>query len=85
LSNLREHSKQNWRSQGCLEQINAGSLQRIADAAELIADNYQRLLDDVKRYKEYHHGNLNRINNLNHRIAGFKAVITRLKNGKKKA
>ncbi len=85
MADLREHSKQNWISKGCLDQINAGSLQRIADATELMAKNYQQLLTDIERYKIYQKENLDQIDSLDRRISAYKAVITRLKNRKEKA
>jgi len=51
MPNQREHSKQNWASGGSVEEINSGSLQRIADATEIMAQNYVTLQNDLKWYK----------------------------------
>lgn len=50
--NFREASKLNWSnsdpdSPHSLDQINVGSLQRIADACELMAKTYQKLTREL--------------------------------------
>ena len=55
MPNFKEHSKDyNWNSTGAIEHINAGSLQRIADATEKMAGNYVRMENDLERYKRWY-------------------------------
>jgi len=77
--NQREASKQNWNSGDTREDINSGSLQRIADATELMASNYQKLLTDAQSSKEAYHKSIERERKLERRIAALKGVITRIK------
>ncbi|MFB1500845.1 hypothetical protein [Thiocapsa sp. N5-Cardenillas] len=44
MSDLRDNSKGTWTGDGRLDHINAGSLQRIADAVEKVALRYDELL-----------------------------------------
>ncbi len=50
--NFKEASKQVWTSNNSTEHINAGSLQRIADACELMAKNYTSMQNDLKWAKD---------------------------------
>jgi hypothetical protein len=45
MATLREASKQKWTSKNTIEHINAGSLQRIADATEAMAKKLHRDAD----------------------------------------
>ena len=51
MANFRDNSKASWAGSGCVEHINAGSLQRIADACELMATDYRRLQQNVTYYE----------------------------------
>lgn len=81
MANLRELSKQNFESaQGnTLEAISTGSLQRIADATELMAKDYSRMQTDLKFYKDKYLQKCKEIENLENRIAAYKGVVTKLK------
>lgn len=48
----REASKKVWNSSdpGRMDEINMGSLQRIADACELMAKNHARLIEERNLY-----------------------------------
>lgn len=51
----KDESKENYGSDADIfnnEQLQTGALLRIADAAEKMAENYDRLLRDVKYWKE---------------------------------
>lgn len=65
-----------------LEQINTGCLQRIADSTELMARNYNAILQDLGTYKRWYKEQLDEIETLNRRISSLKGVITKLKNQK---
>lgn len=81
-NNHREISKMVYRIRGdkpTIEEINCGSLQRLADAAELMATNFLRLQSDVEYLTKR-----NKIlkENLEHekkRISAYKGQITKLK------
>ncbi len=51
--NAREASKQNWTASGTIESINQGSLQRIADACELMAQGHAKLISYRDRYEKW--------------------------------
>lgn len=54
--NIREHSRKNFIAEFTYEAINAGSLQRIADAVEKVAISHiqmEQQLDELKKQKEY--------------------------------
>ena len=52
---LRDESKKTFTTTHCptLNEINTGSLQRIADASELMAKDRQRLVGERDRYKRW--------------------------------
>ena len=80
----REESRIDWgtREGGTplsLDQIQAGALLRIADASEKMAQNYQGLLDERNRLRRSISAVREDRNHLRHRIAGYKAAITRMK------
>jgi len=80
--NQREASQQNWGTRDLMptqEQINTGCLQRIADAAELMAKNHAQLVrerDDYERRLRTIRGEVNRLDRSN---AALRGVITRMK------
>lgn len=51
MTTLREESRKDFTSNGTLENINAGTLQRIADATELMAKRHSELLSEIDRLK----------------------------------
>lgn len=69
------------------DRINTGSLQRIADATELMAKNYRQLLEDAAYYKERYNESLQTRKTMLRRISALKGVITKLQrriiNGKR--
>lgn len=62
------------------EDVNTGSLQRIADATELMASNYLRLQADLNMYKKWHKESQEGEAKMVRRISALQGVITRLKN-----
>lgn len=79
MPNCREESKQNWISRGNTEDINAGSMQRMADALELIAKDRQKLIDDKEYYQESAKRYQECYENEQRRVAALKGVITKLR------
>jgi hypothetical protein len=83
-TDFRKMSKTEYSSEAhTTDNINIGSLQRIADATELMAKNYQSLLNDVKYYKERYNESLDTRKKLIRRISALRGAITRLKKGRK--
>lgn len=78
--NFQESSRKNWTSDRSVEHINAGSLQRIADAMEKVALNYDELLRDKKRAEEARDYWRNRADRLASRVSALKGVITKMRN-----
>ncbi len=79
--NLREASKQTYNAAHPpdLATINAGSLQRIADATELMAQNHATLIRERDLYQRQADEFAARIEDLLRTQAAHKAWITRLK------
>lgn len=79
VANIREASRATWDSRGSIEHINAGSLQRIADATEKMASSYDSMRESrdwaVKRADEYQ-SDLKKAHN---RISALKGVITKMR------
>ncbi len=63
-----------------VEQINCGSLQRIADATELMAKNYAKMERDLRWYKENYPRRNAQIEKLERSNSALRGVITRMKN-----
>lgn len=81
MSDLREMSRRTWtQTDNSTEQINTGSLQRIADATELMAKRYQDLLDENQRYKGYCNDYQRKILKRDRTISALRGQITKLKN-----
>ena len=83
----RDESKRNYaieESQLTLNHLNAGSLQRIADATELMAKNYLALQEEAARYKRWYEGERKSRHELELQRAALKGVITKLKKAAKK-
>lgn len=76
---LRDSSKQNWAGGSTLEQINAGSLQRIADASEIMASNFVSLQNDRDWYKKRHEEEKTRRQRLEHSNAALRGHIKHIK------
>lgn len=79
MANLREASKDTWIGNGTIEHINAGSLQRIADATEAMSKNYVGLQSTCDWYKKNYREEQERRQKLERRLNSLKGYITRLK------
>lgn len=82
MSNFTESSRQKWMSSNTFEHINAGSLQRIADATEKMAFRYDELIREKTRLQELEQFWRSRIHKLERRVASLRGYITRLKKKK---
>lgn len=76
--NQREASRQNYTATNTTEDINSGCLQRIADATEKMALNYDKLISDRDWYKNLYN-NREYTRRLEKQNSAYKGVITKLK------
>lgn len=79
MGNMREASKKHWHSSDTIQEINAGSLQRIADATELMAGNYIKLQKQKDMYEDWCEKRRVETVKLYRRISALQGVITKLK------
>lgn len=80
MSTFKELSNQNFNGTASIEHINAGSLQRIADAAEKMAGNYIKLQNDLEWSKKRCNELEGRISIRDKHISALRGQITKLKN-----
>lgn len=66
-----------------IEQINCGSLQRIADATELMAKNYLELQRDRDNYKTWYNNKTREFNTMRLTVSALRGQITKLKKAAK--
>lgn len=88
FKSYREESKTNYGHSGLfkdampentsLEQINTGSLQRIADATEKMAQYHVSILQNLEYYKELSSKRAKRIEELERSVLAYKGVVGRL-------
>ena len=79
MSTLRDDSRKNWSATGKFEDINAGSLQRIADATELMAKRYLELIDERDRLRRIYDAEREAVCRLRSSNAALRGVITRMR------
>lgn len=81
MPNLKEISRGTWNNNGSTtcEEINAGSLQRIADATEAMSRNYVELQNQVDYYKKRMESLQEQNETLFRSNAALRGVITKLK------
>ena len=80
MGNFRQASKDhNWTSSDSTEHINAGSLQRIADATEMMAKNYVNMQQERDNYQKWYRERGLRIDELQRSKASLRGQITKLK------
>ncbi len=75
----RQQSREGWNAEETFEAINAGSLQRIADATEKMAQNYVKLENDYKYMREDRDRYRARYEKELKRSAAYRGVINRMK------
>lgn len=80
MSNLREISKMNFEGKQTHEDITAGSLQRIADAAELMASNFVKLQNERDMYKRMWEDSNRRAESYRKSVSVYKGKYNGLKN-----
>lgn len=77
---LRDLSKRTWTSsENTLESINAGSLQRIADATERMAQRHTELIRERDDYEHRYKAAIAREQRLERQLAASRGQITKLR------
>lgn len=77
---LRDLSKRTWTSSNnTLESINAGSLQRIADATERMAKRHTELISERDDYERRYKAATAREQRLERQLAASRGQITKLR------
>jgi hypothetical protein len=83
FKSYRSHSKDNYgnlnKDAATLEQINTGSLQRIADATEAMAQNFVKLQNDYEYMRKSRDNYREDYRTAQRQITALKGHITRLK------
>lgn len=79
MSTTREASRRDWRSQDNVADINAGSLQRIADATEAMSKDYLAMKRRAENFEEYYRSEIRRCSALQRSNAALRGVITRMR------
>lgn len=80
MANCKEASKKEWSTDKTYTSIAVGALQRIADATEKMASNYQRQQDDLEYYKKRTKDLAAERDACGRRRSALLSVITKLKN-----
>ena len=84
MADFRGDSREVWKSAKTLEHINAGSLQRIADATELMARRHLDLIRERDEYERRYKAAVGRERALERKLSAAKGQITKLRNAAKK-
>ena len=79
MATMRESSKREWTSSSLRDDINTGSLQRIADATEKMAVSHVELSDNLERYKRLYVSEQETSKRLNRSNVALRGVITKLR------
>lgn len=82
MGTQRQASKREWTSLDTEADINSGSLQRIADATEIMAGNYVRLQNDLELYKKWYSEEVRKTNKLLRSINAYRGIFNKKKKKK---
>lgn len=81
---MRDMSRKKWNTDGStIEEINCGSMLRVADAVEAMAKDRNQIEQDLKFYKEAYDRHTKQIDQLTRSRSALRGVITRM-NGRTK-
>ena len=84
MSDYREISAEWWGPSGNREvrreDINAGSLQRIADACEAMSENYKTLIEEREWYHDHYREATRHKESAMRSLVAMRGVVTKLKN-----
>ena len=82
-TSYKDHSRTTWTTEQesfpGIERVNAGSLQRIADATEQMAKNIVQLQRDHDWYRDMYRSAQKEVEHLKHSRAGYMAALTKLR------
>lgn len=84
MASLRDLSRSSWTGDGSVAHINAGSLQRIADATELMARRHLELIRERDDYERRYKAAIQRELALERKLSAARGQITKLRNAAKK-
>uniref|UniRef100_UPI0039EDFC98 hypothetical protein n=1 Tax=Bordetella sputigena TaxID=1416810 RepID=UPI0039EDFC98 len=81
MNNIRDISKQNFTSQdgNTLQAINAGSLQRIADATERMAQRHTELIRERDNYQRWYQQEEQAHARTSRRLRAARGTVTKLR------
>ena len=79
MPTFKDRSKEEWNGNPSVEHINAGSLQRIADATELMAKNHDQLIRAKQSAENSRDYWSEKATKLERKIRGLRGYITQLK------
>lgn len=83
---FRQASKEEWYPKNGnfpIEKLNTGSLQRIADALEVMTKSHSNLINERGNFKALYYFKVAETIALEHRIRSLKGVITKMRKGQK--
>jgi hypothetical protein len=81
MSTLREQSRNPFNDENVThDNVRTGSLQRIADACEIMAKDRQDLINQLDYYKTLAKDRAERMDQKNKEISTLKGLVTRYKN-----
>lgn len=84
MASLRDLSRSSWTGDGSVAHINAGSLQRIADATELMARRHLELIRERDDYERRYKAAIERELALERKLSAARGQMTKLRNAAKK-
>lgn len=84
MDNFRDFSRRSWTGDETVAHINAGSLQRIADATELMARRHLELIRERDDYERRYKVAIERESALERKLSAARGQITKLRNAAKK-
>lgn len=84
MANFRDLSRMSWTGDEAVAHINAGSLQRIADATELMARRHLELIRERDDYERRYKAAIERERALERKLSAARGQITKLRNAAKK-
>lgn len=79
MGTQRQASRREWNSRDTAEDINCGSLQRIADATEAMARNHIELQERYNLMLKEREIHFKRVARLENSIRSYRGTITKLK------
>lgn len=79
MPNMRQDSRKEWGSGSSVQDINAGSLQRIADATEAMAKNWNALTAERDRYEHWYRREVDLRESAERSNSALRGVITKLR------